>query len=202
MLGWPARFAGSAFGICSSLYAARVFSVFESSSRSTTPRSSTRRSRGSSRTCASCCRSRLGLGGETDHLRVAAALEVEDAVVAPAVLVVADQRARRDPRRASSCRCRKGRRRSRRRRAWPTFAEQCIGKHALERQQVVHHGEDRLLDLARVEGAADQHLVREGWSTTNVPVRVPSASGSASTSGAWRTRACGSNSRELLRSGR
>ena len=34
----------------------------------------------------------LGLGGEIDHLRVAAALEVEDAVVAPAVLVVADQR--------------------------------------------------------------------------------------------------------------
>ena len=39
-LGWPARFAGSAFAICSSLYAARVFSVFEKSSRSTTPCSS------------------------------------------------------------------------------------------------------------------------------------------------------------------
>ncbi len=39
--GWPARFAGSAFAISSSLYAARVFSVFESSSRSSTPRSST-----------------------------------------------------------------------------------------------------------------------------------------------------------------
>ena len=33
----------------------------------------------------------LGLGREADRLRVAAALEVEDAVVAPAVLVVADQ---------------------------------------------------------------------------------------------------------------
>jgi hypothetical protein len=35
----------------------------------------------------------LGLGRlrETDRLRVAAALEVEDAIVAPAVLVVADQ---------------------------------------------------------------------------------------------------------------
>ena len=29
---------------------------------------------------------------------------------------------------------------------------------ALERQPVVHHGEDRLLDLAGVERAADQHL--------------------------------------------
>ena len=36
----------------------------------------------------------LGLGREADRLRVAAALEVEDAVVAPAVLVVADQQAR------------------------------------------------------------------------------------------------------------
>ncbi len=40
-LGCPARFAGSAFAISSSLYAARVFSVFESSSRSRTPLSST-----------------------------------------------------------------------------------------------------------------------------------------------------------------
>ncbi len=36
----PARFAGSAFAICSSLYAARVFSVFDSSSRSRFPSSS------------------------------------------------------------------------------------------------------------------------------------------------------------------
>ena len=34
---------------------------------------------------------RLRLGREADHLRVAAAFEVEDAVVRPAVLVVADQ---------------------------------------------------------------------------------------------------------------
>ncbi len=33
----------------------------------------------------------LGVGRQVDHLRVAAALEVEDAVCAPAVLVVADQ---------------------------------------------------------------------------------------------------------------
>ena len=40
LLGCPAIFDGWAFGICSSSYAARVFSVFESSSRSITPRSS------------------------------------------------------------------------------------------------------------------------------------------------------------------
>ena len=34
---------------------------------------------------------RLGLGREPDHLRVAAALDVEHTAVAPAVLVVADQ---------------------------------------------------------------------------------------------------------------
>ena len=39
--GCPASFVGSAFEIRSSLYAARVFSVFESSLRSITPRSST-----------------------------------------------------------------------------------------------------------------------------------------------------------------
>jgi hypothetical protein len=35
----------------------------------------------------------LRLGREADHLRVAAALHIEDPVVAPAVLVVADQMA-------------------------------------------------------------------------------------------------------------
>ena len=39
-LGWPAIFVRSAFEIRSSLYAARVFSVLESSSRSIAPRSS------------------------------------------------------------------------------------------------------------------------------------------------------------------
>ena len=35
---------------------------------------------------------------------------------------------------------------------------------------------------------------REGWRTTNVSLRVPSSSGSASTSGAWKTTASGSKS--------
>ena len=33
----------------------------------------------------------LGLGGELDHLRVTAAFEIEDAAVAPAMLVISDQ---------------------------------------------------------------------------------------------------------------
>ena len=38
---------------------------------------------------------RLGFGRQADHLGVAAVLEIENAVIAPAVLVVADQLARR-----------------------------------------------------------------------------------------------------------
>jgi hypothetical protein len=114
--GWPARFAGSAFAICSSLYA------------------------------------------ERDHLRVAAALEVEDAVVAPPVLVVADQRPlgvgreRRLPRPGEA----------EEDRDVVVVADVRGAVHredARERKPVVHQREDRLLDLARVERAADQHLL-------------------------------------------
>ena len=101
---------------------------------------------------------RLGLGREADRLRVAAALEVEDAVVAPAVLVVADELARRIG----------GKRRlagagepEEDRDVLPVLRDVRGAVHrrdALERQPVVHHGEDRLLDLAAVERAADDHL--------------------------------------------
>ena len=70
---------------------------------------------------------RLGRGVEPDHLGVAAALEVEDAVRTPAMLVVADQRAARRRPRAWSCRCRTGRRTRPPGRPAPTLAEQCIG---------------------------------------------------------------------------
>ena len=100
---------------------------------------------------------RLGLGRKPDHLGVAAALDVEDAVRAPPVLVVADEAARRVG--------------GERRLAGPGQAEEdrhvTVGpdvrravhrEDALERQPVVHHGEDRLLDLAGVERAADHDL--------------------------------------------
>ena len=101
---------------------------------------------------------RLGVRAQADHLRVAAALEVEDAVVAPAVLVVADQMAlgiggqRRLP----------GAGETEEDRHVAVLADVRRAVHredALERQPVVHQREDRLLDLARVEGAADEDLL-------------------------------------------
>ena len=100
----------------------------------------------------------LGLGREPDRLGVAAAFEVEDAVVAPAVLVVSDQ----EP---------LGIGRERRLARAGEAEEDCdvlsvlrdvrraVHRHdALERQVVVHQREDGLLDLAAVEGSADQDL--------------------------------------------
>ena len=71
----------------------------------------------------------VGLVGrrEADRLGVAAALEVEDVVAAPAVLVVADQAPQRDPRRGSSCRSPRGRRRRHESPSLPTFTDECIG---------------------------------------------------------------------------
>ena len=100
---------------------------------------------------------RLAFGREADHLGVAAALDIEHAVVAPAVLVVADERAGRIGRQ--------------RRLARPREAEEqgdvvlrraVIGaavhrEHPLLGQVIVHDAEDALLDLAGVAGAADQH---------------------------------------------
>ena len=139
-----------------------MFSVFESSSRSRTPFSSIATfSSIVPNVCVVRVDLRLGLGGEADHLRVAAALEVEDAAVAPAVLVVADQRALgvgRERRLA-------GAREAEEDRDVAVVADVRRAVHredALERQPVVHHREDRLLDLAGVERAADQQLGAAG----------------------------------------
>src|SRR6186713_376231 len=122
-LGCPARFAGSAFAICSSLYAARVFSVIESSSRSSTPRSS---------------------------------MTTFSSTV-PKALVVADEMALRVGRQRRLPGARETEEHGH-----PTLVVD-VGRavhreHALERQAVVHHREDRLLDLARVVRAPDEHL--------------------------------------------
>ena len=98
---------------------------------------------------------------EADRLRVAAALDVEDAAVAPAVLVVADQRALRVGRQRRLA----GAREAEEDRDAAVVADVRRAVHredALERQPVVHHGEDRLLDLAGVERAADQQLGAAG----------------------------------------
>ena len=100
---------------------------------------------------------RLVHRGEADGLGVAAALEVEDAAVAPAVLVVADQAAPRVGRERRLARPRQAEEDHRVSR----LADVDRGvhrEHALVGQQVVHHGERRLLDLAGVFGADDDDL--------------------------------------------
>ena len=136
---------------------------------------------------------RLGLGGEADHLRVAAALEVEDAVVAPAMLVVADQVPLRDRPRASSCPCRRGRRRAPTLPWSPTFAEQCIGSTPSSGSRSFITREDRFLDLARVPGAADQHLgARRVEADERLAARAVLGRVRPSTAGACRMSASGS----------
>ncbi len=100
---------------------------------------------------------RLGLGREADHLRVAAALDVEDPLLAPAVLVVADQVPLwigRERRLAGP-----GEPEEDRDAAVVVDVGRAVHRQdAFEGQAVVHEREDRLLDLAGVEGAADEHL--------------------------------------------
>ena len=97
---------------------------------------------------------RLRLGGEADHLGVAAVLEVEDAVVAPPVLVVADEAARgvgRERRLPGA-----GEAEEDRGVAVLAHVRRAVHReNAVERQQVVEDREDGLLDLAGIAGAAD-----------------------------------------------
>ncbi len=93
---------------------------------------------------------------EADHLGIAAALDVEDAALAPAVLVVADQRALGvgGERRLAGA----GEAEEERHVVLvaPVVAAAVHGKDVLLGQQVVHHREDALLDLARVLRPADE----------------------------------------------
>ena len=99
---------------------------------------------------------RLGLGRQLDHLGVAAALEVEDARVAPAVLVVADEAPLRVARERGLAGA--GEAEEQRRVALGADVRRAVHRqHALARQHVVEDREDRLLDFAGVVGAADQH---------------------------------------------
>ena len=100
---------------------------------------------------------RLRLRGQPDHLGVAAAFDVEDAVVRPAVLVVADQMALGigGERRLA------GPREPEEHRHAPVAAHvrgAVHRHHVAQRQPVVHDREDRLLDLARVVRPPDEHL--------------------------------------------
>ena len=101
----------------------------------------------------------LGVLIQVDDLSVAAALEVKDAVVVPAVLVVADQQALRVGGQSGLAG------------AGQTEEDGSVlalligvgravhGGHALQRQEVVHHGEHALLHLAAVPGVDDDLLL-------------------------------------------
>ena len=96
---------------------------------------------------------------QVDDLSVAAALEVEDAVVVPAVLVIADEQTLRVGGQGGLAG------------AGQTEEDGSVlalligvgravhGSHALQRQEVVHHGEHTLLHLAAVPGVDDDLLL-------------------------------------------
>ena len=93
--------------------------------------------------------------GEVDALRIAAAFHVKDAVVAPAVLVVADQAAVGVGGEGGLT----GAGEAEEQGGIPIGAHvggAVHGKHAGLGEQVVHDGEDALLDLARVLAAGDE----------------------------------------------
>ncbi len=94
--------------------------------------------------------------GEVDALREAAAFHVEDAVAAPAVLVVADEPSVR----VCGNRGLAGAGKAEENGDVARLAD--VGRavhreHAFLGQEVVHHGEHGLLDLAVILAAADQH---------------------------------------------
>ena len=104
---------------------------------------------------------RLRLGREPDALGVAAALEIEHALRAPAMLVVADQRAFRIGRERGLAGA--GEAEEQRDVARGADVGRAVHRHhAFGRQIIIERGEDRLLHLAGIAGAADQHdLARE-----------------------------------------
>ena len=93
---------------------------------------------------------RLCLGIEVDDLCIAAALVVEDALVIPAVLIIADEEALVIGRKRSLARAGKS---EEQRRVLPLLVRVRRAVHggdALERKVVVHHREHALLHLAAV----------------------------------------------------
>ena len=101
---------------------------------------------------------RLLLLLQTDALGVAAALDVEHALVGPAVLVVADQR----PVRVGGQGGLAGAAEAEEHGGVSVLADvgrAVHGQDALGGEDVVHDGEDGLLDLAGVLAAGDEHLV-------------------------------------------
>ena len=100
---------------------------------------------------------RLGLLGDVDGLGIASALDVEDGVLSPAMLVVADELAIFRRRERGLARAGKAEEHTGAVRNGVHVAGAVHGKDAvLNGQQVVHRREDGFLDLARVLRADDE----------------------------------------------
>ena len=102
---------------------------------------------------------RLALGREVDRLGVAAAFDVEDAVVAPAVLVVADEMALRVGGERRLARAGEAEEQRRRAGLFVGRGRAVHREHAALRREVVRDREDALLHLAGVFGAEDDELL-------------------------------------------
>ena len=178
--GWPARFVGQRVrDLLELVGGARVLGLRVVVEVEVAACRRRPRSRGSSRSGASSRRSPARASArEADHLGVAAALDVEDAAVAPAVLVVADQAARgigRERRLAGPGEAEEDGDVARRRRRSPSSASASTPSSG--RRSFITR-EDRLLDLAGVVRAADQDLASaSGAGRRRCPVRVPSVVG-------------------------
>jgi hypothetical protein len=144
-----------AFGMYSIGYEQRVFSVMVSVVKVHHPGPLARRPRSPAPRRSLMARKMSGSASAERliALRVAAALDVEDAGVAPAVLVVADQ----GPLRVGGERGLPGAGQPeeawRRRRIFTLGGRAVHREDALLRHEVVHDGEDALLHLPRVFGA-------------------------------------------------
>jgi hypothetical protein len=115
---------------------------------------------------------RLGFARQPDGLGVAAALEIEHAVFAPAMLVVADQRAFRIGRK----RCLAGSRKAEEHGGvaiGPDIGRAMHRHDALGGKQVVERGEHRLLHFAGIGSAADQNQSALRSTAITVSVRQP-----------------------------
>ena len=95
---------------------------------------------------------------QTLALGVAAALDVEDAHVGPAVLIVTDQQSRGVGRKRGLAGARQAKEHRGLVRDGIHAGRAVHGQHiVLDRQQVIHDAEDGLFDLAGIAGAGDQN---------------------------------------------
>ena len=101
---------------------------------------------------------RLFFGGEVDGFGVAAAFDVEDAVVCPDVFVIADEFAFGVGGEGGFAGAGEAEEDGGFRPAWRCGGRAVHGEFAFERHEVVHDGEDAFFHFAGVFGAEDDHV--------------------------------------------